>query len=877
MATAPLDLVLSRLQGKKKMAGQWVAKCPAHEDKAPSLSVGIGKSGKVIMHCHAGCDLTNILTAVDLTMSDLFTEPPTPQKTKETLRDTYQYFDEQGTLVFQVLRYELSDGGKTFRQRRPNNDGTWNWSISGIERPLYKLPELLKETKKADNTIWIVEGEKDVHTLNKLGLVATTNPGGANIAWATRWTNSLKGAKTIHIVADGDEIGKKHANEILQALTQAGLNAQTWQCPDGYKDISEFLGAGRKLQELIPLQNRDAAPTDQQPPERDFWEEPEPPQKQIVPLKIHDWQHLTTQPLAPEDWVIPNFLERGDRAIIVAPEGVGKLADINTPVPTPFGWTTLGEVRVGDLVFDDLGMPTKVVAVSDIDSSHPCYELVFDDGSMIVAADTHLWRTVDYHGRQEGRWTQTVRTTQEIAETLHARSGHTVNHAIECAEPLEYGHQFLPIDPWLLGYWLGDGAKDNAQISVGKQDAEWFCSKTPGQTYNTKGNSVSIRGLKALLRAEGLLGNKHIPEIYLRASVEQRLELLRGLLDSDGYISPVQSERKRGGGSAIEWCGCASTDENVLADGMMDLLIGLGIKPRRHQSDATLYGRPTSRRTRITFRTALPVFSLPRKAERIVKLKTRRAQTRYITEVRPVPPRPCVCIQVETASSMYLLGKSCIPTHNSMLSRQIAITASNGINWLTNERMRPITTLTVDLENPERLIVRKSKLMFQTAEKMTQTQPKPAHLIMEPQGINLLTTTDQARLEQAIKQTQPDLVLLGPLYKSFIDPGGQTSEAVIGQIVRYLDYLRTTYKFALWLEHHPPLGDSWIGRPLRPFGSAVWSRWPELGLTLIPDPDQTQPGPPQTYKMGTFRGSRDDRQIPQTLTRGTQGLPFTPQ
>jgi replicative DNA helicase len=124
-------------------------------------------------------------------------------------------------------------------------------------------------------------------------------------------------------------------------------------------------------------------------------------------------------------------------------------------------------------------------------------------------------------------------------------------------------------------------------------------------------------------------------------------------------------------------------------------------------------------------------------------------------------------------------------------------------------------------------------------------------------------------IEEAIERTKPDLVCLGPLYKSFVDPGTKTSEAVIVEVVKYLDYLRTTYGFALWMEHHAPLGGSG-GRELRPFGSAVWSRWPEFGLTLEPDLTATEP---YVYRVGNFRGDRDVRHRPTKIKRG-KVLPF---
>lgn len=889
--------VLSKLEGKKKAGNQWVAKCPSHDDHQPSLSIGLGTEDRVLLTCHAGCDLDQILAAVDMTVTDLFPpETNTPEvhdRAKDQVVATYDYHDADGELVMQVLRYIRPDGRKTFRQRRPDSRGGWVWNTSNLDKPLYRLPQVLRAAAQGVE-VWVCEGEKDVHTLEEFGLVATTNPGGAS-KWQRSWSEPLLGCPTVTIVVDNDEPGVQHGLDIAKDLTELGIEHRLLKAPGKYKDASQFLHSGGTVDGFVGL---DHVPEVEPSPfleirdlVEDLSESDRSDESKISrlvrsieritvkaePLEIQSWSKALSRPLPPEDWIIPNFLERGERVVLVAPEGVGKLADVNTLIPTPLGWRKLGEIRVDDLVFDQSGTPTRVVAVSGVEIPR-CHEIRFSDGATVVAADTHRWVTVDYPGRQE-TWKPGIRTTQEIRDTLFARRGHTLNHAIECCGPIQYAHQILPVDPWLLGYWLGDGAKSNAQISVGSADLDWFIGRLGSLCVDFKSSPknqrVSISELKVPLRDLGVLDNKHIPEIYLRSSVEQRLELLRGLLDSDGYIPPETSGGRGKGASTIEWVSCAPTDHNPLADGFMDLVWGLGIKATRKSSDAKLRGRTTSRRQRVHFQTALPVFSLPRKLKRITPLRTRRAQLRYVTAVEEVEPRPCVCIQVESPSSTYLLGDRCIPTHNSMLARQIAICTSMGINWLDGSLMnRGMNTLTVDLENPPRLILRKSELIYKTAIGMVTSdfrEPPPqgrAELIMHPQGLNVLNATDRARLEDAVIKTEPDLILLGPLYKSFIDPGNRTSEAVVELVTHYFDYLRIEYNTALWFEHHPPLGESMTSRPLRPFGSSVWSRWPEFGLTLSRDFDK-----PGEYVVGTFRGSRDERRIPKRLQRAV-GLPF---
>jgi replicative DNA helicase len=150
------------------------------------------------------------------------------------------------------------------------------------------------------------------------------------------------------------------------------------------------------------------------------------------------------------------------------------------------------------------------------------------------------------------------------------------------------------------------------------------------------------------------------------------------------------------------------------------------------------------------------------------------------------------------------------------------------------------------------------------AQERARTSKIEAHLLIKPAGIDLLTARDRILIEDVIEKTRPDLICLGPLYKSFVDPGSRTSEAIAIEVAKYLDTIRTHYNCALWLEHHAPLGSSVGGRDLRPFGSAVWSRWPEFGLALEPDPTAAER---YTYIVKNFRGERDVRNWPKRMQR----------
>ena len=210
----------------------------------------------------------------------------------------------------------------------------------------------------------------------------------------------------------------------------------------------------------------------------------------------------------------------------------------------------------------------------------------------------------------------------------------------------------------------------------------------------------------------------------------------------------------------------------------------------------------------------------------------------------------------------------------TMLMRQVAILTGAGIHPFTFQPMQQRRTLFVDLENPEHIIHKMSSQIFADVFKMGWVKDVEAHIWMEPSGLNLLNKADRQKLEEQIEKTRPELICMGPLYKSFVDPGGRTSESIVVEVAKYLDYIRTVYNCALWLEHHAPLGTTMATRDLRPFGSAVWSRWPEFGISLSPVPT----GEPYVYDIRHFRGARDERAWPSLIKRSPRPggrFPFT--
>ncbi|WP_051949294.1 phage terminase large subunit [Methylosinus sp. PW1] len=379
--------------------------------------------------------------------------------------------------------------------------------------------------------------------------------------------------------------------------------------------------------------------------------------------------------------------------------GGGKMLDIHTLIPTVDGWRSMLTIRVGDRVFDENGIPCTVTHVHPVDLNPESYLVRFDDGVEIKACADHQWLTYtasdlaamtrldpEWRARRRAKRpsranggngaaytaqlakrnserayvykdvpTGGVKTTREIAATLTVRNGTRANHAIPMQKPLDLPARLLPIDPYVLGLWLGDGTSQSGHITtIDDQILEEIRTvgfevvSVPSSKY-----AYNIRGLSPHLRRLGILGNKCIPQEYLRASFEQRLALLQGLMDTDGHACESGSSE-------------FITVDPVLRDNMMELLASLGIRSNYTTGIAKLNGKDCGPKYRFHFTTSLPTFRLKRKLDRQDRGARRRTTSfRYIVAVDPIDPIPMRCISVDSPSRLYLAGEHFVPTHNS--------------------------------------------------------------------------------------------------------------------------------------------------------------------------------------------------------------------
>jgi 5S rRNA maturation endonuclease (ribonuclease M5) len=213
-----------------------MSRCPAHDDRNPSLSISEGENS-TLLHCHAGCSVESICAALGIEVRELSLD----NKPDPRIVAIYDYMDEVAGLLYQVVRFDPKD----FRQRRPDGNGGWIWSLNGTRRVLYRLPEVLKA-----KSVLVVEGEKDCESARTFGLVATCNAAGAG-KWREEYSELLRG-KRVAVIADADEPGRKHAQQVATSLYGKAESVKVLELPDA-KDLAEWVEHGGTREALLEL------------------------------------------------------------------------------------------------------------------------------------------------------------------------------------------------------------------------------------------------------------------------------------------------------------------------------------------------------------------------------------------------------------------------------------------------------------------------------------------------------------------------------------------------------------------------------------------------------------------------------------------------
>lgn len=393
MPSDAVERFLEKSKGVRRSGEGWVARCPCREDdQNPTLTIAEGRDGKVLVNCHrgGGCNTEEICAAMGLTINDLFEKPLTEARRKEQKLEQvarYDYKDADGKLAFQKLKYLDEEGRKTFRIRRPNPETEqWEWGKGDCPDYLYNLPAVLKAAREG-GMVYVVEGEKDADTLIRQGLVATTTPMGAGEGkWQDIHTEALSGAQ-VTVISDLDQAGVQHSANIIDSLHSNGTLVYGLRPPEVYegkkvKDITDLVEAGGGVDDLREFDGK-------------WWDDPfkdfsievkqlarseMPPSEKmerarllldrisegddLVLPEVLDWHTLFDEVDEAPDWVIPDTLEKGERVMVVAPEGRGKsmlarqVAICTAAGINPFTWLRMPKKKTLTI---DLENPRKII------------------------------------------------------------------------------------------------------------------------------------------------------------------------------------------------------------------------------------------------------------------------------------------------------------------------------------------------------------------------------------------------------------------------------------------------------------------------------------------------------------------------------------
>jgi replicative DNA helicase len=264
-----------------------------------------------------------------------------------------------------------------------------------------------------------------------------------------------------------------------------------------------------------------------------------------------------------------------------------------------------------------------------------------------------------------------VVTTEAMAATVCCESAdRRVRHAVRLARPFDLPDADLPLPPYAFGVWLGDGDSTGAVYTSYDPEIATYIQTEGVEVTRYGPRHYRMRVLRAampkrpvdgILRSMGVLSDKHIPDVYLRASERQRRALLAGLLDTDGTVDKT---------GRIQF----EVTNRRLAEGTLELIVSLGYHARLRKRRVKGFGEDTSTCYRIAFTPGERVFKLGRKLE--LQRFEHAPISRTVVDVRRTESMPVRCVEVENADHLYLAGRSCIPTHNSTLGLDIARTAA---------------------------------------------------------------------------------------------------------------------------------------------------------------------------------------------------------
>lgn len=365
---------------------------------------------------------------------------------------------------------------------------------------------------------------------------------------------------------------------------------------------------------------------------------------------------------------------------------------LDTPIATENGWKTMKDLKVGDKVFDKDGNLCNITVKSEV-HYNPCYKITFSKDFSIVADCDHRWLisfTTAKNSSYQGALRTQIMTTKELKDYLNSYNKNNRNQIprIYINQKLNIKEKNLPIDPYVLGLWLGDGNASDGRICQQSGAKSWEEIKRRGyelsknQFENTDINAEkrNVYGLMHKLREIGLLNNKHIPDMYQRGSFRQRLELLQGLMDADGHYDKIHSTY------------IMSTDYKWQAIGMVKLISSLGVKAQLNCVKRPGYGHDDRIAWDIKFKTTEFNAFLTRNQDCIVTKDTAQSHYFSIKKVEEVETVPTQCISVDSPSHTYLCTEHMLVTHNT--NKKIETKGFYNYSSKSEEKMKyPLTNI----------------------------------------------------------------------------------------------------------------------------------------------------------------------------------------
>ena len=765
----------------------------------------------------------------------------------------FSYRDTSGTEVVVVHRDDTS-GSKRIWQDFPTVEKTPNGQKAQLQEAKakilpYRYHDAIEKSETTGLPIFIVEGELTCESMWDIDLPCVTFLGGSKQYRTNGDYSNLFKTRQVVLAPDRDEQGVAFLSEVendnpgAQWLYADPLSWEWNNLPagNGY-DIGDYIEEGATREDILTSivsknrhKNTDGKPSYEEIIavfenyvglyandariyyEASYWLEQhglKMSQSNVEKIideakgRVHGKEEIETVDALDivnadkaREWLIAGIVPLGSVMLLAAAGGTGKAEPLWAKVLTPAGWTTMGELRVGDKVIAGDGSVTEVTGVFP-QGIKPIFKVEMSDGATTHCCDEHLWLTKTQGERDRNKeWK--VRSLSEIRQTLHLvknQGRKDRNHSIPMVGPVQFEEQNLPIDPYVLGVLLGDGCvAGNFNITVSDDEiADKFWSRLKERhslslkedrdkckTYAIIENG-SRNGMRDTLRNLGLWGccswQKFVPANYLYASVQQRLDLLHGLMDTDGTT----------GGTSTTFDSASM----ALRDAVVTIVQSLGGKAvcSERQSWFTYMGE--KKKGRISYRAFISMppgfksFSIQSKASKEIE-RTKYVPARFFDSVEYVGDHEAQCIMVSHPSHTYVTDDF-IVTHNTTLLYNWALNVALGTSW-SGRRCMKGKCLLISADEPQ----------CDTAEKLSVIGYQDAGL--QKGDIHFWETwrfSNMRQLENYVRKERPALVMIDSLTACLAGMNVDLARSSAGDAIYGLRDMANTYRCSIVILHH---------------------------------------------------------------------------